>query len=727
MIKPHTSYIAVVYTITIFLSASLLFFVQPLFAKMVLPHLGGAPAVWTTAMLFFQSALLAGYGYAHFAATRLSVRVQIGLHAAVWTTGLIFLPIAIPAAWIFDPDAFPAFQALTIFAFGVGVPFFALAANAPLLQKWYARSGGPSAEDPYHLYASSNAGSLIALLAFPLVAEPLMRTSDITRLWAGLYLLLGLGLALCALYAVRGQAATAVPRAAVAIYRPSVVQVMKWVGLAFVPSSMMLGVTSIISTDLGAFPLIWVVPLALYLLTFVLAFSARLRPPEAVVVFGFIISVIAVIVPLAMNMLPKLGLIGFGVLYAAFFSAALLFHMRLYDTRPPEAGLTPFYFAMASGGALGGLFNSIVAPLAFDSMIETPIVFAIAGLALGGLWRPLRDAVSAAVALAMVSSVVLMSLATGLLGPKSTGFLLTVGALVFVALLIARRKPLRFTLTSAGLLLLGHMAFWNQGITHRERSFFGVYIVRDATSTGLRQLTHGTTQHGLQFLDDLGKRPRILSYYHPNSPLGQIFRSGAVGPQARVGIVGLGVGALSCYGETGQDWRFYEIDRLVDDIARNPAFFSYMENCAGDAPTILGDARLTLARETDTLFDILVIDAFSSDAIPIHLITIEALALYRSRLTPGGLLALHISNRYFELSPILANAARELGLRALDQKRLGTAANPLAPGETGSNVVLMSPDPKALDLFANDPNWHELKANGRRVWTDDHANLFWAL
>lgn len=727
MIKSRTRAIAVVYTITIFLSASLLFFVQPLFAKMVLPHLGGAPAVWTTAMLFFQSALLAGYGYAHFAATRLSVRAQIGLHAAVWAGGLLFLPIAIPAAWTFDPHGFPAFQALTIFALGVGVPFFALAANAPLLQKWYARSGGPSAEDPYHLYAASNAGSLMALLAFPLVAEPLMRTSDITVLWAGLYLVLGLGLALCALYAVRGQAASAFPRAAVATYHASTVQVMKWVGLAFVPSSMMLGVTSIISADLGAFPLVWVIPLALYLLTFVLAFSARLRIPEAVVVFGFLISVIAVIVPMAMNMLPGLGWIGFAVLFAAFFGVALLFHMRLYDTRPPEAGLTPFYFAMASGGALGGLFNSVVAPLVFDSAIEAPIVFAIAGLALGGMWRPLRDAVSAAVALGIVSSVILMCLATGLVVLKSTGFLLTVGALVIAALLIARQQPLRFTLTSAGLLLLGYMTFWNQGITHRERSFFGVYVVRDEIATGLRHLTNGTTQHGLQFLDDLGKRPRILSYYHPNSPLGQIFRSDAVGPEARVGVVGLGVGALSCYAEPGQDWRFYEIDRLVDDIARNPAFFSYLEHCAGDAPTILGDARLTLARETGAPFDILVIDAYSSDAIPIHLITIEALALYLSRLAPNGLLALHISNRYFKLAPLLANAARELGIRALEQERLGTAANPLAPGEAGSKVVLMAPDPKALDGFANDPRWHELKPNGRRVWTDDHANLFRAL
>jgi hypothetical protein len=694
-----------------------------MFAKMVLPHLGGAPAVWTTAMLFFQSALLAGYAYAHFSATRLSLRTQIGAHAVVWSAGLFFLPIMVPAAWTFDPHAFTPFQALSVFGLGVGVPFFALGANAPLLQKWYARCGGPWADDPYHLYASSNAGSLMALLAFPLAAEPLMRTSDISVLWAAWYLALGIGLALCARNAIRARAANAILPAPITAHRPSAIQLMKWIGLAFVPSSMMLGVTSIVSTDLGAFPLVWVVPLALYLLTFVLAFSRRLRPPEIAANLGFLTSVMLMIVVLAMNLLTALGWTGFAVLFTAFFSIALLFHMRLYDTRPPEAGLTPFYFAMSVGGALGGLFNSVIAPVIFESTFEAPVVFAIAGLALAGSWRPARDAVLAAVTLGIVSGIILLFMVMGLAIPGEQTFYLLGSPLAVVALLIARREPVRFALTSAGFLLLGNLLFWDAGITLRERSFFGVYVVRDNTTDGLRQLTHGTTQHGLQFLDDLGKRPRILSYYHPNSPLGQIFRSRAIGPEARVGVVGLGVGALSCYAKPGQKWRFYEIDQLVDDIARNPKLFSYLDQCAGNVPTILGDARLMLARDPGAYFDVLVIDAYSSDAIPIHLITVEALALYRSRLGPNGVLALHITNRFYKLAPLLANAARELGMQALVQDRQGTPEHPLPKGEAHSQVVLMASEPTALEEFANNPKWRELNPQGDQIWTDDHANL----
>ena len=308
-----------------------------------------------------------------------------------------------------------------------------------------------------------------------------------------------------------------------------------------------------------------------------------------------------------------------------------------------------------------------------------------------------------------------------ILGKENFSLLCSVVAVV--ALLIARRQPVRFSLTSAGLLLLGHTLFWDAGITYRERSFFGVYVVRDTPTDGFRHLTHGTTQHGLQFLDDLGKRPRILGYYHPNSPLGQIFRSSTAGPEARVGVVGLGVGTLSCYAQPDQKWRFYEIDQLVDQIARNPELFSYLDQCADDAPTILGDARLMLAQDPAALFDILVIDAYSSDAIPIHLITVEALALYRSKLGPDGVLALHITNRFYKLAPLLANAARELGMRALVQYRQGTAENPIAEGEAPSQVVLMSPDPAALGVFANDPRWRELNPQGDQIWTDDHSNL----
>ena len=718
---------ATVFTVTIFISASLLFFVQPMFAKMVLPHLGGAPAVWTTAMLFFQTVLLAGYAYAHFVATRLPGRVQIGVHAAVWAAGLLFLPIAIPADWAFDPEGYPALETLVLFAAGVGLPFFALAANAPLLQKWYARSGGPSADDPYHLYASSNAGSLVSLLAFPLVAEPLMGTAAISRSWGWIYVVLGVGLALCAMLVLRGNSREAPEPSAAPAYRPSVGQIAKWVAIAFVPSSMMLGVTSIISTDLGAFPLVWVIPLALYLLTFVLAFSKRLRLPEKLVALLFVTTTVLIVVAMAMNVMTGLGLVAIGGLFAAFFLTALMFHTRLYESRPPEAGLTPFYFAMAFGGALGGLFNSVIAPAIFNSNYEAPIIFALAGLALAGPWRPLRDVGVAFAIVAGLSAIVLAGRAIGITPRDSVEVFILTGLMAFMALLIARQKPLQFAVTAALLLAIGHQQFQSIGVTHRDRSFFGIYTVKDRVGDGIRVLSHGTTEHGHQYIDDTGTKPRPLSYYHPRAPLGQVFGSEVIAPDAKVGVVGLGVGALSCYATPGQTWRFYEIDKLVDDIARDPAHFSYMDQCAREMPTILGDARLTLAQETDAPFDVLVIDAYSSDAIPIHLITLEALDLYRERMTADGILVMHISNRFYELAPILGNAAEVLGITALYQNRAGTVEDPIQKGEVPSKVVLMSADPAALAPFVGDPRWKALAGQGGLVWTDDHANLLSAL
>lgn len=715
-----------IYAVTIFTSAALLFFVQPMYAKMVLPYLGGAPAIWTTAMLFFQSALLAGYAYAHFLSRHLSMRGQMWVHGAAWMVGLLFLPIAVPETWTFDPHRSPELQTLKAFALGVGAPFIFIAANAPLLQKWYARTGAPSGDDPYHLYAASNAGSLLALLLFPLVAEPLFGASAISQIWATGYLALGIGLAASAAYAWRGSANFTI-RVVQSVddserTRISTKQWLGWAGLAFVPSSMMLGITSIISTDLGAFPLVWVIPLALYLLSFVLAFYRRLHPPQAIVDMIFIVSIAAVASLLALDILSGLGLISFALLFLAFFSTALVFHIRLYKVRPPETWLTPFYFAMASGGALGGLFNSLVAPAIFASNLEVYIVFGLAGLGLAGSYRPLRDLFTATVALVGLSTVFAAGMFVGLLQSGGRSYLIAVLGVLILMLFAARRQPLRFSFVIVGLLVIGGAVFGDRGIVFRDRSFFGIYSVQDEPKSGLRTLLHGTTQHGRQFIDDLGKRPRILSYYHPGGAIGQVFRSGAVAQDARVAVVGLGVGALSCYAEPAQTWRFYEIDSLMDSIARDTSLFSYMEACARDATTVLGDARLTLARESGEAYDVLVIDAYSSDAIPVHLITVEALELYRSRLNSNGLLVMHISNRFYRLAPVLASAAERLGMRALEQAEAKTAATK-ALGEQPAHVVLMSSDASALDRFAQDTRWDELISDGRQPWTDDHASL----
>jgi hypothetical protein len=448
-----------------------------------------------------------------------------------------------------------------------------------------------------------------------------------------------------------------------------------------------------------------------------------------VVSTAFLTLVIAALVPMSLNMLPGLGWIGFAVLLAAFLFAALYYHMRLCETRPPEAGLTHFYFAMAVGGALGGLFNSVVAPIVFGNAIETPIVFALAELALSGQWRPLRDTAGAAAAVGLACGFLALVSWAGSLDPNGPALVFSAAALGGMVLLTARRESLRFPLTAAGFMLAGYGLFWNEGVIDRGRRFFGIYVVRDNDLTGMRELGHGTTQHGLQFIEDTGSRPRILSYYHPNSPMGQVFQSGEVKPDARIGVVGLGVGALSCYAQPGQHRRFYEIDGLIDEIARNTALFSYMGQCAGDAPTILGDARLTLAHDTseDEKFDLLVIDAYSSDAIPVHLFTREALELYFSRIAPGGLLVFHISSRYYQLGPVLGVAARAFGVSAIEQLHKQTPEHSLAAGEGAAQVAMMARLPETLRPFADDPRWHVLKPGSGALWTDDHANILSAL
>ncbi len=375
---------AVLFTATIFLSASLLFFVQPLFTKIALPAIGGAPAVWTTAMLFFQTVLIGGYLYAHLLSRHLGVRAQMAVHLALWAAALAFLPLALPEGWRYDPGASVPVQTLGLYALGVGLPFAFLSANAPLIQSWYGKSGGPSAADPYFLYGASNLGSLIALLGFPLLAEPFLGAHTIGLGWAAGFVGLGLALAAGALWA-RGPVAAAAPenapRGGAGL---GAARMLWWAFLAFVPSSLMLGATTKISTDIGSFPLIWVLPLALYLLTFVLAFTNRPLLPLALLRPGFALALAALAVLSSGLWSPHLNWTMSGVLILAVFVATLMAHRVLYEARPEAGQLTVYYVVMSLGGACGGLFNSILAPLVFDRLLEYPITIALITLLMIG-------------------------------------------------------------------------------------------------------------------------------------------------------------------------------------------------------------------------------------------------------------------------------------------------------------------------------------------------------
>ncbi len=705
----------VLFSTTIFLSASLLFFVQPLFTKIVLPHVGGAPAVWTTAMLFFQTVLIGGYLYAHLITRHLPVRAQIALHLTLWALALMFLPLAVSAGWSYDAEASTAGQTLLLFAAGVGLPFAVLSANAPLIQTWYARTGGYSADDPYFLYGASNLGSLIALLGFPLVAEPLFGAAQIGWGWTVGFWALGALLLTSGLMA-RGHIARTVKDVKTQA-TPGLKTRLNWALIAFVPSSMMLAITTKLTTDIGSVPLIWVIPLALFLLTFVLVFTNRPIASLATLRLGYLVG-LGVLAVVFSNLLSIHVTVWSAVLtVAAFFLTALYAHALLYAQRPAAEYLTTFYVTMSVGGALGGFFNSIIAPSLFNELHEGPITVAIAAMLLLNLAaRPSRAALVGALAL-----VALIAAKATLIG----AFGVIVFGVIAIALFLAVATTIRHTTQAHAWVIVGYLVAGQVFVDHgtpllTDRSFFGTHKIVERD--GLRIYGNGTTTHGAQRIVDLtAERPEPQLYYHRNGPMAQVLTSTKADASDTVGIVGLGIGALACYRQPHQNWHFYEIDALVSDIAHNSNHFTFMSRCAPDAPTHLGDARMVLAEQDGLSFDILVIDAYSSDSVPVHLTTVEAFEIYLDHLRDDGVLVFHISNRYYDISLPLGRLAEAMGLEARIQNYVGNTAED--PGDVGSSVVVLSRSEAGLGDLNSDPRWTPLMSDGRRVWTDDFANV----
>jgi len=707
----------VVFTATIFLSASLLFFVQPLFAKIVLPVIGGAPSVWITAMLFFQTVLLAGYIYAHLSTKYLPVRAQVAVHMALFAVALFFLPPGLPEGWTLDPLAPVAPQTLMLFALGIGVPFALLSSNAPLIQSWYARSGAKSADDPYFLYGASNLGSLIALMAFPLVAERYFGAGQISQGFAFGFFLLGAGLLTCggSLFRSAQDAARTVVDATPA---PSVPTLAYWAALGFVPSSLMLAVTSKTTTDLGAVPLLWVIPLALFLLSFVLAFgklSAFSTPRFRQITQLLSIGSLCVFAGLSGEVLSAKAAM---FLFASFFVIATWFHRHLYDARPDAQHLTIFYVTMSVGGALGGLFNSLVGPMLFPDYWEGAITLC---LALAVLLFAMRSSAGDLAPKGFVPAIALGGVFAAvalLLGLKP---LIVVGAsVILLTVLTCLPMGLPIFAVFGGLWIA--LPAWFDTPEYRifaDRSFFGRHEVDDRDD--LRIYSNGTTMHGAQRIVDLeADRPEPLLYYHPEGTMGLVMQSAFGRTSDRIGIVGLGVGSLACYAQPGQDWHYYEIDAMVDQVARDPNLFTFLSACTPDAPTHLGDARVVLANQDAMNFDVLVIDAYSSNAVPVHLTTLEALELYMSQLDEGGALLFHISNRYYDIGKPLARSAEALGLSAY--RNVQTDRKALETGYYHSDVVLITRTADdALPLMEN-VDWAPLASDGGEIWTDDKAN-----
>jgi hypothetical protein len=829
------------FALTLFVSATLLFLVQPMIGKMLLPMLGGTPAVWNTCMVFFQALLLAGYAYAHAATGLLGVRRQAVLHLGVLLLPLFTLGLTVDRGLLDYQFGSPIPGLLLVLVLSVGLPFFVVSTSAPLLQKWFAGTGHPAARDPYFLYGASNLGSMLALFGYPALVEPYLTLANQRLLWRIGYGVLALLTAGCAVSLWRSRPPDKETRSKAdeEIGSLTVRRRLRWVALAFVPSSLMLGATTYMTTDIAAIPLLWVLPLGLYLLSFILVFS---RLPEGVH------RVMVVLLPYLVMLLTLLMLVDYPlriwfkilVHLAVLFVVAMVCHGELARDRPPTRNLTAFYLWMSIGGVLGGLFNSLIAPLIFSRIVEYPLVLVLAclvtptlaeekttpgrsywgtglmGLFLGtgitlllmaaavnsdlemsglsgveGLW--IVGALVAAVALVGVSGwrrreeraacwldlglpIALCVLVVGLTlsleqtrinfglvrliydlhntlpawMPRRLSNLLIVDSeevLLFFAFILPvllcclfMKRPVRFGLAIAAVMLASWTCrLFDEEILLRSRSFFGVLQV--STLDDFHRFEHGTTLHGTQrwrsskstaaagavdplaAADPLGAAILLTawqdtwlhpgreaqSYFHRTGPIGQVFQAYRAWLAGRpIGVIGLGSGTLASYGQPGQQLTFYEIDPLVQRVAYNPAYFTYLRDALDrgvGVNVVLGDARLKLEERTRTgppdKYVLLVVDAFSSDAIPLHLITREALAIYLANLAEDGLLVFHISNRYLDLEPVLCNLAADAGLTALLDEDLAYGI----PEKDASSWVVLSRREVNLDRLLHEGRW----------------------
>ncbi|MDX2131512.1 MAG: hypothetical protein SFY69_05630 [Planctomycetota bacterium] len=792
------------FALAIFLSAALLFLVQPMTGKVLLPMLGGSPAVWSTCMVFFQAVLLAGYLYAHALTSRATEKTQRIVHVGVLLAAGAHVayaalsengPVARLTAGVPVADAAsPTLSLVLTLALLVGPGFFAVSTSGPLLQRWFSRTDHRAAKDPYFLYAASNAGSFVGLLAYPLLVEPLLSRATQFMAWGAAFVAL---VALVAWGAVRARprpepaARAEVPASssggppALAASPPSNADRLRWIVLSLVPSSLMLGVTQHISTDVAAIPLLWVLPLSLYLLSFVWAFSPRVAPSARW--WGRVapFALLGIVIPtLAGATYPILVIAGLHV--GGFLVLAMLCHTRLAESRPPAAHLTEFYLCLSLGGVLGGVLNALVAPVVFEQVLEYPLVL---GLAL--LLRPQTDDVLRAMSprrrllewgVAGVAMLVLLVGVLNLITASQTGVILApstdgagsssytallvlVGIPTFiVALTLVRRGSVRFAGAVLGVMLGATLASVGAYTLDIRRTFFGVHAVASDQANTRRELRHGTTLHGIQLrtdfvLGDLTPYPdaefrrRLLfargnagipreerikflhliptTYYHPTGPIGDVMRELTdSGRLDRVALIGLGTGSLLAYARPNSSWDIYEIDPAVLEFARTPAYFSYITDAMRDptvrvaSPARPGDGRVDIASAPAGTYRLIVIDAFSSDAIPVHLITLEAVRTYLRVLADDGILAFHVSSRYFELAPVLARIGEEENLTVrmrLDPLVLSDEAK---EAKRQSDWVVLARSPAALGSLALPGAWQAPPpSTGTSLWTDDYSDL----
>jgi hypothetical protein len=725
------------YSFTLFLSAALLFGIQPMIAKMILPYLGGTPAVWNTCLFFFQTFLLAGYAYAHGATRWIGTRNHAFVHLGLILAATFFLPISLPAHALAHPDELPVkivFSALFVYA---GMPFFVLSATSPLLQKWFGQTGHPAAKDPYFLYGASNLGSLLGLFVYPFLLESHFTIAEQSRIWFYGYL----AFAVLTLFCGASVRNAAVERAADDVgdnivhngcEKPTLRRRARWLALSFIPASLLLGVSTYIGNDVASVPFLWILPLALYLLSFAFAFGRSQWPSHPVVVRVQVFLLTAAAITFFAQATEPVWLLA-PLHLAAFFATALVCHRRLQQDRLPKPLLTEFYLWLSIGGALGGFFNALVAPLVFNALREYPLVIVAAALAgphRPGAWHAARDwrwDVKIALIAGLIAAGLIEWFQTFANVPAHLAHIVIFGFAGVICLRLARH-PRRFGFALAAVMLASSSYTGPYGeVLYNERSFFGVYRILSDRHKSQLLLFHSTTIHGIQSRD-IDRQLTPLSYYHPSGPVGEAFRVLAkTHPRTPVAVIGLGAGSLACYGSSGQRFTFYEIDPVVERIARDTRFFTYLRNCPAATDVTIGDARISLSHAPDGYYGMLVLDAFSSDAIPIHLLTEEALRLYAAKLAPDGILLFHISNRYFDLAPVLARLAAKMKLSALLREDLRLSEAEALAGKQPSRWVVMMRSAVPAPLQGAQ-KWQPLNGDGAvDLWTDERANLLQAL
>jgi len=725
-----------IYTLTIFTSALLIFLVQPMMAKILLPYLGGAPAVWNASMVFYQLLLLLGYLYAHLSVKFLGARRQAKLHIILLFTSLLTLPLSLNTAVDIIAAEQPISWLLSVLLVSIGLPFFLLSANAPLLQNWFSNIRHPHAKNPYFLYSASNLGSFMALLSYPFLLEPLMRTSSQMSFWSVLYCLfiglISLSAFLLHKHFTSKHTEEEIIEEELIEEKPTLKRKLHWIILSFVPSSLMLGVTTFITTDIASIPLIWIIPLSLYLLTFVFAFAPKQPLYENSLNAQIIMtSVVSILLIFMINDLKELLILHLFM----FFAISMVCHGQLSKTKPSAKYLTEFFLLISLGGVLGGMFNSLIAPVIFDTIIEYNIVIVLACFMrpLIGKYKDTKKEkrLDIIIPLAFLAFIFAYFGIYGIIINNElfaidlrTSFKLVFILIFFFLCYKFHRRPVRFALCIASLFiaipivtdektaLVPTISAWKSNLLHIERNFFGVSRVQGGD---FNTLWHGTTVHGIQLKNEKLLRPTTY-YAHLEEVFAELKSSVALKP---VGLIGLGAGTVVCYGVKGQEFDLFEIDQTVINIASNKDYFTFLSDCPPNKNIILGDGRLEIAKKEDGRYGIIIIDAFSSDAIPMHLLTMEAMETYLSKVSEDGLIAFHISNRHLDLEPVLSKLSKEHGVFSLTKIHKPDPENQVR----GAKWVVFAKKEATLTNFKTNKGWTELKYDNSAAWTDDYSNI----